>query len=250
MGWLGGLFGGGGGGFGSPGGGWPEIPMPTSPPGSIGFPFPTGNPSPNAPPKAGTWDWGGPLFNPQNLLMLGSGILSNVLNRPKSPYSKEQQAALAQIIASLGMQAGRPASVNPAERSALYGQAAETARGAQERGLSALAGRGLSSSGIAADYIGSVGREQQRAQTGIDLSLNQSAQGRHQQDIQNYLASLGIQGAVPQGQSVGGAVAGGIAPMLALIIRLNQLQSGASGSGSGNNINNLLPLLMSMGGRG
>ena len=190
----------------------------------------------------GTW---GQIFSPQNLLLLGSGILSNVLNRPKSPYSKEQQAALAQIIASLGMQAGRSATVNPQERSALYGQVAESARGAQERGLSALAGRGLANSGIAADYIGSVGREQQRGQTGVDLALNQSAQARHQQDIQNYLASLGIQGSIPQGQSVGGAVAGGIAPMLAYIIRLQQLQSGAGG---GNNSNNswasLLPLLM------
>jgi len=146
------------------------------------------------------------------------------------------------------MQAGRPATVNPQERAGLYGQVAESARGAQERGLSSLAGRGLANSGIAADYIGSVGREQQRGQTGVDLALNQSAQARHQQDIQNYLASLGIQGNVPQGQSVGGAVAGGIAPILAYIIRLQQLQSGTQGN-SGGNIGNLLPLLLSMGGR-
>lgn len=176
----------------------------------------------------------GSIFtNPQNLILLGSSILGSILNRPKG-LSKEQQRtqdaqqrALQQLIGMLSQRANAPISIDPRTRAGLYGQAAESAVGATNRGLNALAKRGLSSSGITADFLGNVNQEQQRAQTGIDLALTQSAEQRKQQDQMALLSALGIPAQVTQSQSAGGAALEGFVPMLAYLMRLQQLQRGA-----------------------
>ena len=174
--------------------------------------------------------------NPQNLILLGSSILGSILNRPKG-LSKEQQRtsdaqqrALQSLISMLSTRASQPATVDPNLRNMLYGQAAESAVGAQNRGLNALSRRGLANSGITADYLGDVSREQQRAQSGIDLSLTQMAEAKKSQDQAALLSALGIPVQPNQtGQSVGGAALEGFAPMLAYILRLQQLQRQAGG---------------------
>ena len=183
--------------------------------------------------QSGGGGWSDIFTNPQNLILLGSSILGSILNRPKG-LSKEQQRtqdsqqrALQSLISMLSARAGAPINIDPRTRAGLYGQAAESAVGAEKRGMNALAKRGVAHSGITADFLQNVNQEQQRAQTGIDLALTQGAEGRKQQDQMALLSALGIPAQVTQSQSAGGAALEGFAPMLAYLLRLQQLQRGA-----------------------
>ena len=217
-----------------------------------GIPLPGGTP-PQFPGGGGGSSGGGgglgSIFtNPQNLILLGTSILSSLLNRPRGLSSQQQAlqnsqiSALQQLISTLSNRVNQPISVNPQERALLFGNIAETSAGAARRGETALAGRGLSRSGILGDYLSRVSQEQQRGQNAADLFLLNKATGEREADIGRLLAAAGLQQQPTQGTSAAGAVFGGLAPILAYLIRTQQLQQQAGGTG-GNNSSNLLSLL-------
>ncbi len=231
---LGGLFGGGGGVSPTPpwnpsGGNFPSWPTVA---GNLGIP---GTSGPQPPTLQGAGGLGS-IFTPTNLVLLGTSLLSSLLNKPQGLTSEQkatqaaQQRALQQLLGSLSAKASGYPTIDPNIRSQLYGNVAQSAVGAMNRGQNALARRGMSNSGLTGQLISDVNKAQQSGQTAVDLGLHQEAAQTHQQDQAALLSALGIPMQVPQqGQSTGGAIAGGLGSTLAYLIALQNAVKRAGG---------------------
>lgn len=156
-----------------------------------------------------------------------SGIGGMLNARPPS-LDPTQSHTLDGLLKQLYGNVQGPATIDPVQQQAMYGNIAQSLTGANNQSTHALVSRGLGTSGLLGSALMQNQAGASSAQNSANLALQQQAVQTKQANIGDILGMLGISN-IP-GQNPIGGLFSGIAPLLGF---MGAMGGGAGGGGGG-----------------
>lgn len=151
------------------------------------------------------------------------GAIAGGANKRPPSLSPQQQQAQNSDIAAAEKSATGPATIDPTQQAAIYGNIAQSTTGANDALTHALAARGISkSSGV--EGAGLIANQAQASSNQNTANLNLSQQALQNQQFNRSLLNNLTQTPNIPGQSTTGAVTAGAAAPLAYALQRQQLQ--------------------------
>lgn len=152
-----------------------------------------------------------------------AGGLAGLGNKRPPSLDATQSRILDALLNQLYPQVGQTPTIDPVQKSLMFGQLAQGAKGGENRVTNALVSRGLGRSGLLGSALTQNSNQLQAGQTQVLSYLQQQAVDQRNDTIKQILGLLGVEN-YPE-QSGFGAFMSGMAPALADQIGFQQQKS-------------------------